>query len=226
MKRIFKILFIFVLLFFAGTGVYAIIDNVKSSELFTISSIEVKGVINSDRKNLTELSKKLIGHSIFDKNIESILVTDDPWVQKLTAHRVLPNSINVVVFEEKALFNFKDNNKCYIYVASGKELRTSCDNVNITKTGKLDSEKAKIFITIYENNKFLQDSEIELRDYSFVAKLNNETIICPYNEELFNENYKIFVTKLRERYNSIEYVDLTINERIFIKGDKNGTIKG
>lgn len=226
MKKVVKFIFFSLIIFFAGSGVYGLVNKIKYSELFTVSNIEIKGVINADRQELSDLSKKLIGHSIFDKNIETMLETDDPWVQKITAHRVLPNSISVVVFEEKALFNFKENNKCYIYVASGKKMRTTCDNINVTINGKLDSEKANKFFKIYTNNEFLKNAEIMLKEYSFVANLNGESIICPYNEELFNENYKIFVTKLKSRYKSIDYVDLTVDERIFIKGDKNGTDKG
>ncbi len=227
MIKFFKGILVISVIFFLFTGVYAVIDKVKTSNLFRISSVEVKGVINANRDELTKISKELIGKNIFDESINNILVSNDVWVQKLTAERVLPNNINLVVFEEKPLFNYKDNGKCYTYVATEKKLKTSCDNVKISIVSTLDKEKAKKFYNIYNNNlSILENAEIILKEYSFVAKINDETIICPYDENLFQENYNIYVNTLKSRYKHIDYVDLTVNQRIFIKGDKNGSTKG
>ena len=213
-------------IFCAGVGIYALIEKVKSAEIFKVSSVEIKGVINSDRNALTELSNNIMGRSIFDGEIDTVLVSEDPWVQKLIADRILPNSINLVVFEEKPLFSYMLGNKCYIYTGTGKHFSSDCQDVKISVTGNLDNEKAQKFATMLESLPMLADSEITLKEYNFTALIDGQLIICPYDEVLLVENYNVYINFLKDRYKKIDYVDLTIKERIFIKGDKHGSIKG
>ena len=226
LKKFFKMLFLGTIIFCAGAGVFAIVDKVKNAELFKVSSVEVKGVINSDREALTEISNNLMGLSIFDGVIDDVLVSHDPWVQKLTADRILPNSINLVVFEEKPLFHYKDGGKCYIFTGTAKRLSSSCQDVNILVQTKLDNEKALKFASMLELFPELTQVEIVLKEYNFTALIDGQLVICPYDSGLFAENYEIFSNLLKQRYKKIDYVDLTVKERIFVKGDRNGTSKG
>lgn len=226
LKKIFKVAFTCGFLFFIGAGIYAGWEKAKSAAVFRVSSVEVKGVINADRDALTDLSKRLIGLNIFDKTIEDMTVSGDPWVRKLKANKVLPNSINLVVFEEKPLFYYKSGGKCYIFTGSDKRLAAPCENVKISVEGVLNDDKAKKFVSILNDNPVLANSDIVLKAYSFTAVIDGQLIICPYDGKLFAENYGIYANFLKQRYKRIDYVDLTIDERIFIKGDRDASSKG
>ncbi len=226
LKKVFKAVLLGCVIFSAGAGVYAVLERIKSAAVFRVSSVEVKGVINADRDALTDLSKKLIGLNIFDGAIEDMAVSDDPWVRRLKANRVLPNSVSLVVFEEKPLFYYRDGGKCYIFTGSDKRMPASCENVRIKTEGALNDDKAKKFVSIMNDNPVLAGSDIVLKEYNFTAVIDGQLIICPYDGELFTENYGIYVNSLKQRYKRVDYVDLTVGERIFVKGDRNGSGKG
>lgn len=197
-------------------------DMFRNLSVFTVKNVEVNGVINADRDAVLALGSKFIGMNIFDKGVTENVVSSDPWIQKIVARRVLPNKINLIVYEEKALFSYKDkDNKCYILTGSGRQMKSKCDNVLVSLNRKQDIENSMAFAAILEKIPFLRDKKIELKDYSFEVQLENEVLRCPYDLELFEKNYNLYENVLKSRYNSIEYADLTIDKRIYIKGVPN-----
>lgn len=223
-RKIFKLIIICGIL---GLVVYTVSTGgefFKNLSVFTVKTVEVNGIINSDRKAVSALGSKFIGMNIFDESINEGIVSNDPWVQKIIARRVLPNKINLIVYEEKALFSFKGkNNKCYIFTGSGRNMASSCDNVNISVDKDLDIENGMKFAAILEKFPFLKGDKIVLKEYSFEVYSEDEILRCPYDSSLFEKNYNLYITTLKSRYSSIEYADLTISKRIYIKGVQNAS---
>lgn len=227
LKKTFKKILILSLLAFMATGIYAAVKNLTNMDLFKVSSVEIRGVMNADREKLSALSKKLIGLSVFEKDMEKLLNTDDAWVQKITAYRSLPDSVNIMVYEEKPLFSFKDEaGKCYVFTAGNKRIKTTCDGVNIKAEKNLTDTQAYSFGMIVANNPFLKKTDIVLKNYSFIATIDGDTIYCPYDSEIFKENFRIYNASVKKRYKYVEYVDITIDKRIFVKGARNESSKG
>lgn len=223
-RKIFKLVIVCGIL---GLVIYTAVTGgefFKNLSVFTVKTVEVNGIINSDRKAVSALGSKFIGMNIFDESINNGIVSNDPWIQKIIARRVLPNKINLIVYEEKALFSFKDSkNKCYIFTGSGRHMASSCENVNISINKKLDIENGMKFAAVLEKFPFLKGKNIVLKDYSFEVYSDDEVLRCPYDSDLFEKNYNLYITTLKSRYSSIEYADLTISKRIYIKGVQNAS---
>lgn len=227
LKKTFKRILILSFMAFMALGIYAAVKNLTNMKLFKVSSVEIRGVMNADREKLSVLSKKLIGLSVFEKDMEKLLKTDDPWVQKITAQRSLPDNVNIMVYEEKPLFSFQDEaGKCYYFTAGNKKIKTVCDGVNIKADKSLTDAQAAAFGQIVESNSFLKTINIALKNYSFIATIDGDTIYCPYDSHIFKENFQIYKSSVKKRYKYVEYVDITIGKRIFVKGARNESSKG
>ena len=204
---IIKLVLLSGLVFSVGFGTATVVNKIKQTNVFVIKSVEVQGVINADRQAIKKIGTKFIGLNLFDSRLKETIVSDDPWVQRIIASKVLPDKVNLIVYEEKALFPFKNRqNKCFVFTGSGKEMSFTCNNVNIK------------FAAILEQMPELRDKQITLKDYSFEVVMGNEVLRCPYDYELLKNNYVLYENTIKERYKSIEYADLTVNNRIYVKG--------
>lgn len=217
---IIKLVFLSVIVFSVGFGAATVVNKIKQTKVFTIKSVEVQGVINADRQAIQKIGAQFIGLNLFDSRLKETIVSVDPWVQRIIASKVLPDKIKLIVYEEKALFPFKNKqNKCFVFTGSGKEMAFNCNNVNIKAETKIHFDNAMKFAVILENMPELKTRQITLKDYSFeVVMDNNEVLICPYDYELLKSNYAMYENTIKERYKKIEYADLTVNNRIYVKG--------
>ncbi|HIZ89933.1 MAG TPA: FtsQ-type POTRA domain-containing protein [Candidatus Mucispirillum faecigallinarum] len=217
---IIKLVFLSVIVFGVGFGAATVVNKIKQTKVFTIKSVEVQGVINADRQAIQKIGAQFIGLNLFDSRLKETIVSVDPWVQRIIASKVLPDKIKLIVYEEKALFPFKNKqNKCFVFTGSGKEMAFNCNNVNIKAETKIHFDNAMKFAVILENMPELKTRQITLKDYSFeVVMDNNEVLICPYDYELLQSNYAMYENTIKERYKKIEYADLTVNNRIYVKG--------
>lgn len=218
-KSLFKTMLILCFIGGAAFGIYSLADNIKNSDMFAVNSIEVKGVINADRAALQKLSESFIGVSLFDKRLMDAIESDDPWVQRIVAKRALPDKVNLIVYEEISLFSYKDKKgSCYVLTGGGKRLPASCEAVNITVEGDIDMSNAVKFAACLERIDFLRENPIVLKDYSFEVALKGEVLRCPYDADLFTANFNIYQRTIKNRYAKVEYADLTVNRRIYVKG--------
>lgn len=215
---IIKLVLLSVLVFGVGFGAATVVEKIKQTQVFTIKSVEVKGVINADRQAIKEIGAKFIGLNLFDSRLKETIVSNDPWVQRIQASKVLPDKVNLIVYEEKALFAFEKDNKCNVFTGSGRQMRVACNNVNITAKNNIHIDNAMRFAVILENMPELRNKKITLKDYSFEVVLDDQVIHCPYDYELLSKNLEIYNNKIKARYKSIEYADLTVDKRIYVKG--------
>lgn len=215
---IIKLVLLSVLVFGVGFGVATVVEKIKQTQVFTIKSVEVKGVINADRQAIKEIGAKFIGLNLFDSRLKETIESKDPWVQRIQASKVLPDKINLIVYEEKALFGFIKNNKCYVFTGSGRQMPVGCNNINITAKNTIHLDNAMKFAVILENMPELRDKKITLKDYSFEVVVDNQVLHCPYDYELLKENLAIYNDTIKSRYKTVEYADLTVDKRIYVKG--------
>lgn len=215
---IIKLVFLGIIVFGVGFGAATMVDKIKQTQVFTIKSVEVKGVINADRQAIKEIGSKFIGLNLFDSRLEETITSEDPWVQKIQASKVLPDKVNLIVYEEKALFAFENNNNCFVFTGSGRQMRIGCNNINITAENTIHLDNAMRFAVILENMPEFRDKKITLKDYSFEVVIDNQVIHCPYDYELLSRNLEIYNNTIKSRYKTIEYADLTVDKRIYVKG--------
>lgn len=216
---IIKLIFLAIIVFCIGFGSATVVGKLKQTQVFTIKSVEVKGVINADREAIKEIGAKFIGLNLFDSRLKETIISKDPWVQKIQASKVLPNKVNLIVYEEKALFGFKNNNnRCFVFTGSGKEMPIQCNNINIIAKNKIHIDNAMKFAVILEKMPELRTKNIVLKDYSFEVTTDEGIMHCPYNYDLLQYNLALYNDRIKARYKKIEYVDLTIDKRIYVKG--------
>lgn len=215
---IIKLVLLSVLVFGVGFGAATVVEKIKQTQVFTIKSVEVKGVINADRQAIKEIGAKFIGLNLFDSRLKETIESKDPWVQRIQASKVLPDKINLIVYEEKALFGFINNYKCYVFTGSGRQMPVGCNNINITAKNTIHLDNAMKFAVILENMPELRDKKITLKDYSFEVVVDNQVLHCPYDYELLKENLAIYNDTIKSRYKTVEYADLTVDKRIYVKG--------
>lgn len=215
-----------ILLLIMGTSVafYAIFENIKDSGVFKISKIEVVGVINSDRNALTNLANSYLNLNLFDDNIDKEVTSNDPWIKKIVIKKVLPNKLKIIVFEEKVLFEYAYRNQgCFVFLGTGKNMKVNCKNDFISTDYDIEINNGEAFSVILEKFPFLKEHKIVLKDYSFEAYIDDEIIRCPYDLELFAANYKMYIDTIKVKYKKIEYADLTVSKRIYVKGVLNAS---
>ncbi len=216
---IIKLIIFSCIVFGIGFGASSIMGKIKNTQVFTIKSVEVSGVINADRQAIKNIGSKFIGLNLFDSRLKETIISNDPWVQIIQARKVLPDKVKLIVYEEKAMFAFKnDTNRCFIFTGSGKEMPVQCDNINMTAKNKIHIDNAMRFAVILEQMPELRDREITLKDYSFEVVTEDGVMHCPYDYELLKYNLDLYNNKIKNRYKKIEYVDLTIDKRIYVKG--------
>ena len=83
--------------FGVGFGAATVVNKIKQTNVFVIKSVEVQGVINADRQAIKKIGTKFIGLNLFDSRLKETIVSDDPWVQRIIASKVLPDKVNLIV---------------------------------------------------------------------------------------------------------------------------------
>ncbi len=196
--------------------------SLKTSPIFTVTEIEVRGAARTDRERLAKIYRPLVGQNIFSEITPHSLLTDDPWVVKLEMKRVVPNKLVVFVEEEKEVLSYKKAGKCYALTERNSSIPVKCEGVriNIVET-PLNSEFNE-FVKLYTANDLLKQSDITLKNGFFLVNTGGTVITGTYTPGVFAENYDIFKKQISPRYKSVERVDVTIRGKVYVKGVTNG----
>ncbi len=227
MKKLFATLLITTGIGVLSLSVYSLSQSFKKVDFFKVKDVEIVGILNSDKDKLSQLGSTLVGRSIFDENLSSMLKTEDAWIQKIVASRLLPNKVVITVFEEKELFKYKVAKNCYSYTANGKSVPLICDkSIAIKSDTLLDEEKGNMFHNILSKNKWLESKKIYMDAFQFKIYEKDYVYLGSYDEVIFSNNYKLYESTIKKRYRSVEYVNLSIDNKIYVKGVKNVSTKG
>ena len=227
MKKLFATLLITTGIGILSLSVYSLSNSFKKVDFFKVKHVEIAGILNSDKDKLGHLGSTLVGRSIFDENLSSMLVTDDAWIQKIVASRLLPNKVVITVFEEKELFRYKVSKNCYSYTANGKSVPLACDkSVAIKSNVLLDEDRGNKFYNILSKNMWLDSKKIVMDEFQFKIYEKGYVFLGSYDELVFSNNYKLYESTIKKRYRSVEYVNLSIDNKVYVKGVKNVSTKG
>lgn len=221
-KRIFRFMFIFLLAACTvGAGVYGIREGKKafaSSSYFKVKTVNVKGLIKADSKKVEGMIKSMVGKSIFDVTTESISYKEDAWVERMEIRKVFPDKLDVVVFEKRPVFKLKGTKGCFTATSTGLLIKDSCDKTRINMEKNVSEKDFKEFLKIYVENPYLKDRDIVLKQFYFTMNDNGVILMAPYNIEDYGKLHGTYEKVVKKRYKTIEYVDMRVPEKIYVKG--------
>jgi cell division protein FtsQ len=203
-------------LFAAGVTAGAVV--LSDSGYFKVKSVRVKGVIKADENKVKSMVKSLVGKSIFDIKNTNITSVDDTWVERMEIRKVFPDSLEVVVFEKTPVFQLTNTKGCFTATASGLLIREDCKEAKVRMESGVEDQDFREFIRIYENTAVLKDADVELKQFYFTVTDGDIKILGNYDREEFAKLFEVYKKTVKNRYKSIEYVDMRIPDKIYVKG--------
>jgi|GEM_PF-950677 len=218
-----KIVFAFAVVFFVAFWAY---PNVKkmilSSDYFNVKNIEISGVINGNGERLQKMYEKHLGENLFKFDVNAENITEDKWIEKVEIKRMWPSTVKIIVYENKGLFTYKNENKCFVYTYNSKRIQVKCseNEIKIFVNRSVDSAYVGNFAEIYKKGSMDNYRKIVLKKSYFAVYKDNYKIKGSYSPDAFLKAYRLkdFLTK---RYSSLEYLDLRVPEKIYVKGVLN-----
>ncbi|PLX66047.1 MAG: hypothetical protein C0602_13015 [Denitrovibrio sp.] len=205
-----------VCLFVAGITAGAKI--LSDSGYFKVKSVYVKGVIKADGKKVENMVKSLVGKSIFNIKNTNIESMDDTWVERMEIRKVFPDRLEVVVFEKTPVFKLTNTKGCFTATASGLLIKEDCENIRIRMEQGVEDHDFKEFIKIYSDTAALESKYIELKPFYFTVKDEDVRILGNYDRDEFAKLYDVYKKTVKQRYKTIEYVDMRVPDKIYVKG--------
>jgi len=193
-------------------------DSFTESGYFKVKSVNVKGLIKADGKRVETMVKSMVGQSIFDVKPETIDYSGDSWVERMEIRKVFPDRLDVVVFEKRPVFKLQYTRGCFTATSTGLMIKDSCEGVRIKMDSQVKEDDFKEFIKMYENATVLKDKNINLKQFYFTMVENGVELRASYDQADFERMYATYQDIIKKRYKDIEYVDMRIPDKIFVKG--------
>ncbi|WP_303852518.1 cell division protein FtsQ/DivIB [Seleniivibrio woodruffii] len=193
-------------------------DAFTESGYFKVKSVNVKGLIKADGNKVETMVKSMVGQSIFDVKPETIDYSGDSWVERMEIRKVFPDRLDVVVFEKRPVFKLQYTRGCFTATSTGLMIKDTCEGVRIKMEQQVKEEDFKEFIKMYEKAAVLKDKNINLKQFYFTMVENGIELRASYNQADFERMYATYQDIIRKRYKEIEYVDMRIPDKIFVKG--------
>lgn len=221
-KGLIRFIFISLLAAVTASGaVYGVrkgADVFAKSSYFKVKSVSVRGLIKADSHKVQRMVRTMVGKSIFDIDTANINYQEDAWVERMEIRKVFPDKLDIVVFEKIPVFKLKDTAGCFTATTTGLLIKDSCQGVRIRMEKRLNDEDLKQFISIYQEAGFLKGKFISLKPYYFTMKDGDTELMAGYSKDDFDRLYKTYRKVVKRRYQSIEYVDMRVPDKIFVKG--------
>jgi hypothetical protein len=194
----------------------------RTSPIFTVQTVEVRGVVHTDPQVLKGIYSSYVGANIFTEIPAKTLHTEDEWVLKLAVKRKLPDKLVVLVEEDEELIKFRYNGNCMALTGTGKHISVDCGGVLVTVAEfPLASEFVR-FAELYRANEFLKESSVTVKNGFFTVHTGEEVLIAVYNSSVFEDNFGRYSQLIKNRYKQIYSVDLTVPGKIYVKGVTRG----
>lgn len=201
-----------------AVGVTAGAKLLSDSGYFRVKSVHVKGVIKADGTKVENMVKSLVGKSIFNIKNTNIISVDDTWVERMEIRKVFPDRLEVVVFEKTPVFKLTNTKGCFTATASGLLIKEECGDVRIRMDQGVEDKDFKEFIKIYSDTAALEQKYIELKPFYFTVKDGDIRILGNYNKDEFAKLFDVYKKTVKQRYKTIDYVDMRIPDKIYVKG--------
>jgi len=221
-KGIFRFLGVTVFALFSvglfAAGAFSGAKLLSNSGYFKVKSVVVKGVIKADQSKVEGMVKSMVGKSIFDIKNENVESVDDTWVERMEIRKVFPDRLEVVVFEKTPVFQLISTKGCFTATASGLLIKEDCRAAKVHMEKGLNDEDFMEFIRIYEDTAYLKNADVKLKPFYFTVTEGDITILGNYNREEFAKLFDVYRKTVKNRYKSIEYVDMRVPDKIYVKG--------
>lgn len=216
--------FLLITVFAAGTvgaAVYGMTAGKKAftqSSYFKVKTVSVRGLIKADSKKVESMIKGMVGKSIFEVTTDSVNYQEDAWVERMEIRKVFPDKLDVVVFEKRPVFKLRSSSGCFTATSTGLLIKDTCEKANIRMEKAVSQNDFKEFLKIYQENEYLKQRSITLKQFYFAMNDNGVTVMAPYSLDDFGKLQGTYEKVVKKRYKSIEYVDMRVPEKIFVKG--------
>jgi len=206
---------------------------------FSITSIVIKGNHFASAKSIRKPIDTIRGKNIFSLKLSDIQrrVESHHWVNRSAVRRLLPSTIEVVVYEEKPVAVVNYRGQFYLISDEGKfidqygplyqhlslSLISASQDLspNQWKRGVVESLRFIDLLARKEPHLLSEITEIEISEFPSLQVLFQE---CPVPIKLvaddFLNNWKnlsFVMADIKGRYENIEYIDLRFADQIVIK---------
>jgi cell division protein FtsQ len=231
-----------VLLALALYGGYRATRGVLNAEALTITRITVSGNSRLSKGEVVALLAGIRGRNMLTIDIESWRrkLLASPWVEDATIRRVLPGTVNVVIFERQPMGIGRINDDLYLIDDRGGIIdqfgphyaefdlpvidglaAAPRDNGPLIDEARA-ALAARVLTSLQAKPALARRvSEIDVSDVrDAVLILKGDTALVRVGTEQFAErlqSYLDLAPALRERVASIDYVDLRFDERVYVR---------
>ena len=219
-------------LYYAQTSSYG-------SDLFPVAHIEFTGVNHLDQQALTSLLRNSLPGNLLQVDLAAVrhTVQNEPWVKSAKIRRVIPDRLVIQVTErEPAAIAMMDGTLSIVdergmvldrYGASYESLERPIVKGLERGAPEQNASRMQVYLKVItelaESPKghlaFI--SEVDVADPQRVALIpTEEPVPVLVGDRSFLRRYETFVSclemyrQLKERYGAIDYVDVTIDDRV------------
>jgi cell division septal protein FtsQ len=219
------------------------LEVIESSPYFKLREVTFHGIEHGESDQLKNLVVKNFPSQILEIDLESvrILVESETWIKSALVRRKLPDQLIIYVSERKPTAVAAIDKELYIVDEEGIILDDFGPNYeyldrpivrglqNIARENAIEENSKKIQIYL----EVLADLRVQTRDYSELISeidVQNPDRVAVYpaddpvaiylGNQSFGERYGTFLSQkqlyldLKKKYGSIEYIDMTYEDRI------------
>ncbi|MEC9492103.1 cell division protein FtsQ/DivIB [Flexistipes sp.] len=219
LKAVFMIAMLLLIAFWAYPNVK---EMIFSSDYFDVKNIEISGVINGNGERLKKMYEKHLGENLFKFDVRAEKITKDKWIERVEIKRIWPSTVKIIVYENKGLFTCKNDSECFVYTYNSKKIQVKCseNDMSVFMKDTVGSSYLENFAEIYKKGSLNNYRKIVLKESYFTIYKDSYEIKGSYSPDAFLKAYRLkdFLT---ERYSSLEYLDLRVPEKIYVKGVLN-----
>ena len=215
------VLTVFALL--TGGVVWAAAGIVKmtgSSKYFLVKTVNVQGVIRTDRAKVDAFARSLAGKNMFDLDENRLHRIDDIWVEKIKIKKIFPDTLKVTIFEERPIAAVRMGKECYIAAASGTLVPDKCTGGETVMYRGTDKEQLVSFLKIYDKTPEMHGSRALLKPMHFELVVDGVLYKCGYDESV-TDMFRIYNSRISGKYARVDYVDMRLRGKIYVNGVKN-----
>lgn len=212
-------------LFVALTGgvVWAaagIVRMTGTSKYFAVKTVNIQGVIRTDRAKVDNFAKSLVGRNMFDLEESRLPKIEDIWVEKVEIKKVFPDTVKVTVFEERPIAAVRIGKECFVATAVGTLIPDKCTGSETVMYSGTEKEQLVGFLKIYDKTPDMHGTRALLKPMHFELVVDGVLYKCGYDESI-SDAFKTYKSKISRRYKQVDYVDMRLRGKIYVNGVKN-----
>ncbi|MGE4496527.1 MAG: cell division protein FtsQ/DivIB [Deferribacterales bacterium] len=206
-----------------GGVVWAAAGVVKmtgGSKYFLVKTVNVQGVIRTDREKVDTFARALAGRNMFELEEKKLPRIDDIWVEKIEIKKIFPDTVKVIIFEERPIAPVRIGKECFIAAASGTLIPDKCSGSETVMYKGTEKEQLVSFLKIYDKTPEIHGSRALLKPMHFELVVDGVLYKCGYDEGI-TDMFRIYNSRISGRYARVDYVDMRLRGKIYVNGVKN-----